>query len=298
MDGATHYPVDPNNEYHRAVSAKSANLSKDASMTQTATLTLCQYCEHANPEDAKFCAGCGAPLHLIPCPKCGAVNQKTSKTCYQCHGELRESTEILLANTPASASEEVARNAVTAASSTPYITAPVPTQRQPIVVVAIILSAFAAAAYFAYQQRGAVDAKRTTATQDSAKSPATAPSSATTGSINNAPPPSKPAALAVPTTAATQAKDAVPPQTSPTADVKLTKVDDAPAAAVSVDATTRPTRRRRAVVENDAPSEEPPAGNRARASEGLIKPAPLPGACTPAIAALGLCTPAPTKGRE
>ncbi len=60
------------------------------------TLTLCNYCEHGNPADAKYCNSCGATLTLAPCRRCGAVNEVTSATCYQCRGNLQESGKDLL----------------------------------------------------------------------------------------------------------------------------------------------------------------------------------------------------------
>jgi ribosomal protein L40E len=48
----------------------------------------CRFCEHVNPPDAKFCNACGGALHLMPCSRCGAVNDATATTCYQCHSQL------------------------------------------------------------------------------------------------------------------------------------------------------------------------------------------------------------------
>ena len=259
-------------------------------MTLTASLTLCQYCEHANAADAKFCTGCGAPLHLIPCPQCGAVNQKTSKTCYQCHGQLRESTEILLAGAPATASEEAAGNAQSTAMSSPspYVGQPPTPQRQPIYVVAIIFLTFAAAAYFAYQQRGVVATKE--------------PAVNAAGAINKPAVAPTPAAASTPTqTPVIAEKNAAAPQAVSTIAPLQTKVDVPRDAAVKADlqaTVVRKTGRRRTQAEATASSPEPPAavsvvpGN----VSGSEKPAPRTRPCTEAIAALGLCTTEPTKG--
>jgi ribosomal protein L40E len=48
----------------------------------------CRFCEHVNPPDAKFCNACGGALHLVPCSRCGAVNDVTATTCYQCRDPL------------------------------------------------------------------------------------------------------------------------------------------------------------------------------------------------------------------
>lgn len=52
--------------------------------------TECSFCQHANPPGAKFCNACGAPLYLLPCPQCGAVNDSTATVCHQCAGKLQQ----------------------------------------------------------------------------------------------------------------------------------------------------------------------------------------------------------------
>jgi Double zinc ribbon len=258
-------------------------------MTLTASLTLCQYCEHANAADAKFCTGCGAPLHLIPCPQCGAVNQKTSKTCYQCHGQLRESTEILLASAPATASEEAAGNAESTAMSSPYIVQPPTPQRQPIYVVTIIFLAFAAAAYFAYQQRGVVATKEPAVNAAGAiNKPAVAPAPAAASAPTQAPVAAE-KSIAAPQAASTvaplQAKVDVPRDTVGQADLQAAGV-------------RKSGGRRRAQAEAAANLPEAPAAVSVAPSSvsGSEKTAPRTRPCTEAIAALGLCTSGPTKG--
>lgn len=51
-------------------------------------LNTCRFCDHSNPEGAKFCTECGGCLHLLPCPNCGAVTDVTASTCYQCQATL------------------------------------------------------------------------------------------------------------------------------------------------------------------------------------------------------------------
>src|SRR5262252_1394876 len=65
------------------------------SRSLAATLSLrsagCSFCEQVNPPVAKFCNACGAPMHLVPCARCGAVNDpKAATTCYQCDAALPE----------------------------------------------------------------------------------------------------------------------------------------------------------------------------------------------------------------
>lgn len=55
-------------------------------------LIKCEYCEHGNPPDSKYCNACGATLTLAPCPHCGAVIEVTATTCYQCRGSMQESS--------------------------------------------------------------------------------------------------------------------------------------------------------------------------------------------------------------
>ena len=49
----------------------------------------CQNCQHENPEDARFCNGCGQKLEL-PCPSCGKVNPPGSRFCNGCGNNLQE----------------------------------------------------------------------------------------------------------------------------------------------------------------------------------------------------------------
>ena len=55
------------------------------------SLTQCRFCEQANPRDSRFCNACGGQLNLAPCPRCGAVNDITATSCYQCSGGLAQS---------------------------------------------------------------------------------------------------------------------------------------------------------------------------------------------------------------
>jgi hypothetical protein len=68
----------------------------------------CSFCERTNPPDSKFCNACGAPLHLVPCPHCAAVNDSTATVCHQCNAQLPESTRDAPA-LPQSAADPVAQ---------------------------------------------------------------------------------------------------------------------------------------------------------------------------------------------
>jgi hypothetical protein len=50
--------------------------------------TLCPFCSKPSPLDAKFCSACGGALYLAPCPNCGAVNDASAASCYQCRTAL------------------------------------------------------------------------------------------------------------------------------------------------------------------------------------------------------------------
>jgi hypothetical protein len=48
----------------------------------------CRFCDHENPNDARFCNACGSPLHLKPCPRCESVNDVAAEQCYECGASL------------------------------------------------------------------------------------------------------------------------------------------------------------------------------------------------------------------
>ena len=48
----------------------------------------CRFCDHHNPEGARFCNACGSPVHLKPCPQCEAVNDVAAAECYECGAAL------------------------------------------------------------------------------------------------------------------------------------------------------------------------------------------------------------------
>ena len=60
---------------------------------QAAPLVLCPKCGFQNPQTAKFCNSCGAPMQVavgtINCPKCNASNPATAKFCVECGATLK-----------------------------------------------------------------------------------------------------------------------------------------------------------------------------------------------------------------
>ncbi len=53
----------------------------------------CPVCGTQNPEGAKFCNECGAPLLSITCPVCGAANRPHAKFCNECGTPLAPTSE-------------------------------------------------------------------------------------------------------------------------------------------------------------------------------------------------------------
>ena len=263
--------------------AKGAALNEDLFMPLTESMTLCQYCEHMNRADARFCVGCGAQLHLVPCPTCGAVNDKTAKSCYQCHGELRASTDILVQRLPA----EDVTNAVSAGLTPPDATPP-PRQRQPLFVVLIIFAAFTSAAFFAYRQRIDPDRKLPVDNVNRAIAPAKANEpGASIGAINKPAPATTISIPSVPTSPVPISDNTKPDATRKAAAPPATATIEPPAVVA------RQRGNRRAVPSSTA---NPPE-TAAEPKSGIEKKAPPINACTEAIAALGLCNPTPTKGK-
>jgi membrane protease subunit (stomatin/prohibitin family) len=58
-------------------------------------MVLCPKCNFQNPQTAKFCNNCGAPLQAvsITCPKCGTSNPAGTKFCSNCGTPLQATTK-------------------------------------------------------------------------------------------------------------------------------------------------------------------------------------------------------------
>lgn len=260
----------------------------------------CPYCDHVSPVGSKFCVECGAALHLIPCPHCGTVNDITAATeCYRCHGELRK-------NDPATQPLAIAGTVVATGSpsekASAYISVQPARQKPHVLVVAVVLLAFAAASYYAYRQRSTLDARepQSATTEVKGSAPTGDISSATTanvgaGTINKLPDSALPNAIAKPAMA----------------DIPIAAPVDAKAAKPEREALGEVTTAARRSGGKSAPGREliesttPVASNpsdfaRARtdASKGIETRTPNIGPCTEAVAALGLCTPETTPRRQ
>ena len=133
--------------------------------------TRCPFCEHDNPADAKFCSECGGALHLVPCPKCGAVNQVAASVCYQCRSQLRGHGTADTPAPPLSADAfgESLPNAFLS-ESLPIAVVPksLPRRRSQVIVGAVVVVAIAALGYNAYRQRSPQDELRPQAASNEA----------------------------------------------------------------------------------------------------------------------------------
>ncbi|MGB9672096.1 MAG: SPFH domain-containing protein [Candidatus Norongarragalinales archaeon] len=60
-------------------------------------MVLCPKCNFQNPQTAKFCSNCGAPLQQpaggVNCPKCGTSNPAGAKFCLNCGSPLQSTVK-------------------------------------------------------------------------------------------------------------------------------------------------------------------------------------------------------------
>ena len=60
-------------------------------------MVLCPKCNFQNPQTAKFCSNCGAPLQQpaggVNCPKCGTSNPAGAKFCLNCGSPLQSTAK-------------------------------------------------------------------------------------------------------------------------------------------------------------------------------------------------------------
>jgi hypothetical protein len=264
-------------------------------------ITLCPYCDHVSPAGSKFCGACGAALHLMPCPHCGAVNDITVSTeCYRCHSDLHENATVVL---PSPAPTEIAEPEKAPVKTTPYVTLePAARQRPHALVVGIVLIAFAAASYYAYRQRGVISARESAQAETKNRSASDTGTNAGTGTIIKAPenvvvkPPIS-VQVANKDAAAIEAKGTKPDAEAPHESSPSTGPESTSTARSNVG---KPVADRETGGSATASSGAAPDIARARidASKGLDQQKPAIGPCTEAVAALGLCTPEPTTRRQ
>ena len=116
------------------------------------SVAQCRFCDHVNPAGSKFCAECGGALHLLPCPRCGAVSQVTATACYQCQAPL-----------PWHAAEAPAQSSPSAETS-----APSNRWRSRAMIAAVVGAAAVALVYYGYHRPLPDEPAATPATKDTA----------------------------------------------------------------------------------------------------------------------------------
>jgi hypothetical protein len=96
----------------------------------------CRFCDHGNPADANFCSACGGQVNLLPCPRCGAVNDNVATACYHCERPLPGRAKELPDAAPPAAT----------------VSGPVSRPASRAIAGALVLAVMAALAYYAYTQ--------------------------------------------------------------------------------------------------------------------------------------------------
>ena len=228
----------------------------------------CPFCDHGNPEDAKFCSACGGALHLVPCLRCGAVNDVAATACYQCHGRL-----------PGHGTDALGPESPTTEVSRPLL------HRHPRVIAGMaVITAIAVLGYYGYRQRSLVDAPQPTAAGSEASGPG---ATAGAGVIRRG--------AEAGDTASAKADYSAKPITNPAISLPEAPVaDPARAAAVQPRASRQPVESWEAKAAA-APIVRPKATAAGKAQR--LEP-PRPVACTESVAALGLCPPESVQNKE
>ncbi len=255
----------------------------------------CQFCEHGNPADSKYCSECGGCLYLLPCPHCGAVTDVTADTCYQCHGQLGRAQRTVALDPPLSTTDVAKSDARyfpsplgemskfdALAAALPVTTAvqsrSFPRPQGRVVAGVALLAVIAAVGYYSYRQRFVVNAPQPPATDSAARG------AASTGVIrSNAP--------ADDTAIANTGSAARPVDTAPSLSAPAGAT---PAGASEAKAGGQPA------MSRDVKTVAAPAAGKFAMESGRTseRGASAVAACTPAVAALGLCTTTPVQTKE
>src|SRR5262245_6813086 len=271
----------------------------------------CPVCEHVNPPDSRFCNACGAPLPLVPCHRCRALNEPRAARCHQCDAWW-PGKAVVRSSSPTEAPDAAGSGVRTAETRTQPIARPLsvgayrhrvnpaarllrlPVWGLAVIVGTVALAASVAGGYYAYRGRQAVDASRFGAASGAARGGG---GPAAIGGLVN---PSESARGAAPVAADAQPTAPAPDGSAAamrpgtTAPVEARSAPTPPVAGSSGEAITSP---RRAAAEAKAPAD--PAGPRPRtAAPRVIEQPPRVGPCTEAVAALGLCTPESAQRRR
>jgi hypothetical protein len=230
------------------------------------SLNTCPFCDHGNSADAKFCSACGGALHLVPCPRCGAVSDVTATTCYQCHGQLPgRGTDALEPALPAAEAS-----------------GPLPRRHARLMVGTVVVAAIAVLGYYGYRQRSLVDAHQPVAAGSEASGPG---ATAGAGVIRRN--------TAAGDTTSAKANDSAPTSAAPSPP-ETPFAEPARAAAKPPRAGRQPVESREARVAA-APIKGSQTINAGSVREGG---AFRPVVCTESVAALGLCPPESVQTKE
>ena len=283
------------------------------------SLNSCPFCEQVNPAGAKFCNACGGALHLVACPRCGAVSDVTATTCYQCHSQLPERGTVELGT----------------AAPVAEVSKALPRRTPRVIAGTAVLAAIVVLGYYSVRQLPPVDAPEPQPASSEAsgrgssagagviRQDATARDS-TLGKAADSAAPASPATappenpLAGPTPAA-----AIPPRAGRET-VELRQEKAAAGLSARPPAVDAATAGRRAPPRQElctqaaaalglctmTPDQKKQAEAAAALKAAIARPQatdagkaggqepPRQEACTEAVAALGLCAPAPTQRRE
>ena len=286
----------------------------------------CPVCEHVNPPDSRFCNACGAPIPLVPCHRCGAMNEPTAPRCHQCDAWW-PGKAVARSSSATEASDAAGAGARTAEGRTQPIARPsvaTPTHRLnpaarllqlpgwglAVIVGTVVLAVSVAGGYYAYRGRQAVDASRFGAASGAARGSGGPAAIGALVSPSESPGGGVPGASS-PTVAPPVAADAqrvAPALEGSAAAVRSTAPPDqarsaaTPAVPRSSGETIPSPRRPAAEARAPAETDPVPAGPRPRTAEvapGIIERQPARvGPCTEALAALGLCAPESVQRRE
>lgn len=133
----------------------------------------CQFCDHDNSADAKYCSNCGGCLYLVPCPSCGAINDIKAAACHQCRQSLNGGAHdsVVMDVAPvavinqARGSDLMSRALETGKLEVAYpappaseMAAPPARRRNPVILGAVVaLAVVAGLGYYAYRHHGVIN---------------------------------------------------------------------------------------------------------------------------------------------
>jgi len=216
-------------------------------------LSHCPNCQHDNPPGERFCAACGVPLDLKPCPVCGKVDNVKATVCAGCGAHF-----------PALSGSHAGGPGVSTAPAMkpiPPVVAPPPTTIRALPLIIVALAAGGIPLLWLYRNTMPVPKawqKPTPAIEATAPAPQAPP----------VVPPPAPALIPLPPKAAPQPAIVIEPAPEATA-----KQPEAAKPVAPVKPASKP-----AVKAPPAPAATRPA-------------APGASECTEALAAVGLCDP-------